>query len=105
MKTVRFVPKMLSDGPQPLFAHLQDQYLEVTQPLDASDRVYGLGERTPSAGLELLRDGLPYTLWAHDIGAENPDQNLYGSHPMLLIVHAGASCRPCSCADVSELFC
>ena len=76
----------------------------MTHPLDASDRVYGLGERTPSAGLELLRDGLPYTLWAHDIGAENPDQNLYGSHPMLLIVHAGVNCRPCSCADVSELF-
>ena len=51
--------------------------------------MFGLGERTPSAGMELLRDGLPYTLWAHDIGALNPDQNLYGSHPMLLIVHEG----------------
>ncbi len=44
--------------------------------------------------MELLRDGLPYALWAHDIGALNPDQNLYGSHPMLLIVHEGNALFP-----------
>ena len=73
-----------------MLCNLQDQYVELTGPLSATDRVFGLGERTPSAGMELLRDGLPYALWAHDVGAAFPDQNLYGSHPMLLIVHEGA---------------
>ena len=45
---------------------LQDQYLEVTTSIPASSRFFGLGERTPSTGMELLKEGLPLTLWNRD---------------------------------------
>ena len=56
-------------------------------PQDAS--IYGLGERTASAGLAVPRDGLPVVLWARDIASFNADTNLYGSHPFVMLLRKG----------------
>ena len=51
--------------------------------------IYGLGERTASAGLAVPRDGLPTVLWARDIASFNADTNLYGSHPFVMLLGKG----------------
>lgn len=60
-------------------------------PADAA--LYGLGERTSSTGLELQRDGIPLALWNRDHQAALPDQNTYGSHPILMDVRSGEPLR------------
>lgn len=51
----------------------QEQYMELSTTLNARTVLYGLGETAPSTGLPLRRDGVPYTVWAHDTWAgENP---------------------------------
>ena len=42
-----------------------------------------------SYGFELRRDGSLVTLWNEDIPAQNPDVNLYGSHPFYMEVLPG----------------
>jgi Galactose mutarotase-like len=51
--------------------------------------IYGLGERTASAGLAMPRDGLPTVLWARDVASFNADTNLYGSHPFVMLLRKG----------------
>eukprot|EP00884_Botryococcus_braunii_P005570 jgi/Botrbrau1/15013/Bobra.0018s0111.1 len=62
----------------------KEQYLEFTTSVPPDSDLYGLGERTASAGLRLPRDGRPVALWARDFASAHPDENLYGSHPVLL---------------------
>jgi hypothetical protein len=71
----------------------QDQYLELTTAVVPGSALFGLGERTGSAGLRLRRDGQPLALWARDCGAAFPDANLYAAWPYWLEVRPGA--RPC----------
>ena len=68
---------------------LQDQYIEITTSAEDGAALYGLGERTSSTGLELPRDGVPLALWNRDSQASDPDQNVYGSHPILIEVRPG----------------
>jgi len=68
---------------------LQDQYLEISTTVPETAALYGLGERTSSTGLELRRDGIPLALWNRDHQAALPDQNVYGSHPILMDVREG----------------
>ena len=68
---------------------LQEQYLEFSTVIPASSALYGLGERSSSTGIELRRDGIPLALWNHDSPAAAPDQNVYGSHPILMEVREG----------------
>jgi alpha-glucosidase (family GH31 glycosyl hydrolase) len=67
----------------------QDQYIEVNTPVPADVAIYGLGERTASAGLAVPRDGLPTVLWARDVASFNADTNLYGSHPFVMLLRKG----------------
>ena len=81
----------------------QEQYLEFSTTVPASSALYGLGERTSSTGIELRRDGIPLALWNRDSPAAAPDQNVYGSHPILLEIREGAPPAPgqtlaCSCS-------
>ena len=46
------------------------------------------------AGLPLRRDGIPLALWNRDHQAALPDQNVYGSHPILIDVREGARTAP-----------
>jgi hypothetical protein len=46
--------------------------------------------RCNHAGLPLRRDGIPLALWNRDHQAALPDQNVYGSHPILIDVREGA---------------
>ncbi|KAK9789923.1 hypothetical protein WJX73_005177 [Symbiochloris irregularis] len=69
----------------------KDQYIELTSPLPGSSAVYGLGERTPSTGMRLLRDGIPRALWNRDSAAADPDENTYGSRPNYLEVREDGS--------------
>eukprot|EP00884_Botryococcus_braunii_P001437 jgi/Botrbrau1/11294/Bobra.0038s0060.1 len=62
----------------------KNQYLEISTSLEKSTVVYGLGESAPSTGMPLRRDGVPYTLWAHDTWAGYYDINNYGSHPFYM---------------------
>ncbi|KAK9790964.1 hypothetical protein WJX73_005820 [Symbiochloris irregularis] len=60
----------------------KDQYIEFASTLPSSSAVFGLGERTPSYGMQLLRNALvPLALWNRDNPAADPDENIYGSHP------------------------
>ena len=68
---------------------VQEQYLEVTISVAPTIRLFGLGERTQSAGAQLRRDGVPLALWAADRGALFADVNLYGSWPFLLQLAPG----------------
>lgn len=68
---------------------LQDQYLEVNTAIPADATLYGLGEHTPSTGLQVARDGLPITLWNRDIPSAIADTNLYGSHPFVMLLRKG----------------
>ncbi len=81
----------------------QEQYLEFSTTVPASSALYGLGERTSSTGIELRRDGIPLALWNRDSPAAAPDQNVYGSHPILLEIREGAPPAPgytlsCGCS-------
>lgn len=68
----------------------QDQYLELSTGLPPGARLFGLGESTPSGGLQVQADGRPRALWARDWGAAFPDTNLYGSHPLYMVLMPGA---------------
>ena len=74
---------------------LQDQYIELTSKVPATSAFFGLGERTPSSGLQLLREGIPLALWNRDNPAADPDENIYGSHPNYLELRPGM-CVLCS---------
>ena len=75
---------------------MQDQYIEITSKVPASSAFYGLGERTPSTGIQLLRQGIPLALWNRDNPAADPDENIYGSHPNYLELREGAdACLSC----------
>ena len=63
--------------------------MEFSTVIPASSALYGLGERSSSTGVELRRDGIPLALWNHDSPAAAPDQNVYGSHPILMEVREG----------------
>lgn len=69
----------------------KDQYLEVTSPIPASASLYGFGERTGSAGLQLPRNGVPITIWNKDTSCTDTNTNLYGSHPFLLDLREGGN--------------
>ncbi len=69
---------------------VQEQYLELTTTVEQDAELYGLGERTSTAGLRLRRDGRPLALWARDCGSMFPDVNLYSSWPYWLEVRPGA---------------
>ena len=71
---------------------MQDQYIEMSTTVAEDAALYGLGERTSSTGLELQRNGVPLALWNRDHQAALPDQNVYGSHPILMDVRAGVPC-------------
>ena len=71
---------------------MQDQYIEVTSPIPATSAIFGLGERTPSTGMQLLRQGIPITLWTRDQPAADPDENNYGAHPNYLEIRGGDVC-------------
>ena len=68
---------------------MQDQYIELTTALPSSSAVYGLGERTPSTGMQLQRNGIPLALWNQDVPAADPDENNYGSRPNYLEIREG----------------
>lgn len=70
---------------------MQDQYIELTSALPSSSAIYGLGERTPSTGMRLVRNGIPFALWNRDNPAADPDENIYGSHPNYLEIREGTS--------------
>ncbi|KAK9804037.1 hypothetical protein WJX73_006346 [Symbiochloris irregularis] len=82
-------------GP-PLFSTLghelifKDQYLQLTTSVPEDAVIYGLGERTSSSGLPLLRN-MSYTMWNRDRPSLFPDENLYGSHPFIMIVQPDGS--------------
>lgn len=73
----------------------QDQYMEISTSVPETAALYGLGERTSSTGIELRRDGIPLALWNRDHQAALPDQNVYGSHPILMDVREGAASLLC----------
>lgn len=84
--------------PEALGGGMQEQYLELSTALQPDGALYGLGERTSSAGLRVRRDGQPLALWARDCGSAYPDVNLYSSWPYWLEVRPGARPRlPPSC--------
>lgn len=78
------------DPAQLLFSsdHLvfKEQYLQLSTSLLEAAALYGLGETVQREGLQLKRDGRVVTLWATDIGSNNPDMGLYGAHPFYLQV-------------------
>ena len=80
---------------------MQDQYIEMSTAVAEDAALYGLGERTSSTGLELQRNGVPLALWNRDHQAALPDQNVYGSHPILMDVRAGAPCCTLHFPDLS----
>ena len=85
---------------------LQDQYMEISTSVPETAALYGLGERTSSTGLELRRDGIPLALWNRDHQAALPDQNVYGSHPILMDVREGnASSLACMSSFCAMCFC
>ena len=73
---------------------MQDQYLELTTSIQASSHFFGLGERIQSTGMELLKNGLPLTLWTRDQPAADPDVNNYGAHPHYLEIREGECSLP-----------
>ena len=83
-------------GPHDPCQLLQDQYIELTTAIPTTSAIYGLGERTPSTGMQLLRQGIPITLWNRDAPAADPDENNYGSRPNYLQINAGDA-LPSSC--------
>jgi alpha-glucosidase (family GH31 glycosyl hydrolase) len=80
------------------------QYIEFSTLLDPAAHVYGAGERimvaegssshntntdaaaTAAAAMHLPRNGLPRPLWNRDFGPGFPEQNLYGSHPFVVVL-------------------
>ncbi len=75
---------------------LQEQYIELNSAIDANSSLFGLEERTASAGLRLQRAGRPLAMWNHDTLSANADTNLYGSHPFVLEVRPGTVFMSCS---------
>ena len=69
---------------------MQDQYLEITSRIPTSSALYGLGERVPSTGMQLQRNGIPLALWNRDNPAADADQNIYSSHPNYIELREGA---------------
>ncbi|GAB4817380.1 hypothetical protein N2152v2_004426 [Parachlorella kessleri] len=68
----------------------KDQYLELTSWVDGKATLFGAGERS-SETLHLPRNGLPLTLWGHDLGPTFLLQNMYGAHPFVLAVEEDGS--------------
>lgn len=80
--------------------------MEISTSVPETAALYGLGERTSSTGLELRRDGIPLALWNRDHQAALPDQNVYGSHPILMDVREGnASSLACMSSFCAFCFC
>lgn len=74
--------------PNPLPPNLQDQYLELTTWVHPATHLFGAGERS-SEELAIKRNGLPLTVWAHDLGPTFLQQNMYGAHPWVMAVEEG----------------
>jgi alpha-glucosidase (family GH31 glycosyl hydrolase) len=67
---------------------VQDQYLELTTWVHPDTFLYGAGERS-SETLHLNRNGMPWTIWSHDLGPTFLLQNMYGLHPFLMALEPG----------------
>eukprot|EP00877_Chromochloris_zofingiensis_P010438 jgi/Chrzof1/5648/Cz16g10050.t1 len=65
----------------------KDQYIEVSTAVPADADLYGLGEVTLNEGFLLPRGGKIITMWNRDIGSDNVNVNLYGSHPFYMQVN------------------
>lgn len=61
----------------------KEQYIELSTWIDSEVTLYGAGERASNT-LHLERNGMPRTLWNHDLGPTFLEQNSYGSHPFVL---------------------
>ena len=83
---------------------LQDQYIEISTSVPEDAALFGLGERTSSTGLELQRNGVPLALWNRDHQAALPDQNVYGSHPILMDVRPGKNSHALQSSPNEVLF-
>lgn len=62
--------------------------MELSTWVDGSTHLFGAGERA-SETLHLRRNGLPRALWNHDLGPTFLEQNMYGSHSIVIGVEEG----------------
>lgn len=81
----------------------KDQYIEVSTAVPADADLYGLGEVTLNEGFLLPRGGKIITMWNRDIGSDNVNVNLYGSHPFYMQVNDGTMMARPTCIIVPLL--